>query len=560
MSCVFNEPKPQKRVSAGVASARVSAALALAALFVNAAAEPATAAGRSVSARPISVVQRNDTPRTVLISLRKQRLRLLDGTSEIANSRISSGQPGFDTPTGVFSILEKSVYHESNIYEGAPMPFMQRVTWSGIAMHAGVVPGYRASHGCVRLPYAFAKSFFDKTSVGARVIITQDEVNPVKFEHPTLFKPLPANDPAPAAQTSNSQEPRVAVAETGAGGGVAMANLMVIQPAAAAEQPVTQTPAKPRSRAEAQRMLEAKLQRLTGELKTAEQKKNEASEKAKAAMRAADEADARLKQVRQPFEGVLKAVSTAEQSRASAQAAYRTFLMGTGRGSRTQQASDKELDLEDRILDLTMELDKARADAAGAELTIADAKTAFAAADAKRAKATEEVQSAIVDLRKAQTALVDLKSDITRRARPLSIFISLKAQRIYVRQGFEPVAEGTIDVDDPPGAIGTHVLTVMDYDQTGDDFVWQLISAQQPRPAVDDADTKSKKKREPEAVGARSPINVEAARVALDAIKLPGDIADMIKELARPGTSVIISEKDLSRETGKGTEFVVLTR
>jgi lipoprotein-anchoring transpeptidase ErfK/SrfK len=98
---------------------------------------------RVVTPQPVS-------PLLLLVSIRKQRIRAFDVTGELNSSRISTGMRGFDTPTGVFSVLEKQTYHESNIYEGAPMPFMQRLTWSGIALHAGVVPGYRASHGCIR--------------------------------------------------------------------------------------------------------------------------------------------------------------------------------------------------------------------------------------------------------------------------------------------------------------------------------------------------------------------------------------------------------------------------
>jgi len=104
------------------------------------------------------------------------------------------------------------------------------------------------------------------------------------------------------------------------------------------------------------------------------------------------------------------------------------------------------------------------------------------------------------------------------------------------------------------------VLTAIDYDSSGNDFVWQLVSAQPPRPALIEASSSKGKKRQPETVSASSPLNVEAVRVALDSIRIPEDVLDQLAELAKPGTSLIISEKDLSGETGKGTEFVVLTR
>jgi lipoprotein-anchoring transpeptidase ErfK/SrfK len=96
---------------------------------------------------------------------------------------------GYDTRTGVFSILEKQRYHHSNLYEGAPMPWMQRLTRSGTALHAGVVPGYPASHGCVRLPFGFAPKLFQMTAVGENVVVASNRPMPKLIEHPALFQP-----------------------------------------------------------------------------------------------------------------------------------------------------------------------------------------------------------------------------------------------------------------------------------------------------------------------------------------------------------------------------------
>ena len=93
---------------------------------------------------------------------------------------------GHSTPMGVFSIIQKHKLHHSNIYSGAPMPFMQRITWSGVAMHAGVLPGYPASHGCIRMPMAFAVKMWNWTKMGARVIVTPGEMTPASFSHPLL--------------------------------------------------------------------------------------------------------------------------------------------------------------------------------------------------------------------------------------------------------------------------------------------------------------------------------------------------------------------------------------
>src|SRR5882762_10380888 len=125
-------------------------------------------------------------PLQVIISTKKQRLTLYANGQPIAHSPVSTGVPGHPTPMGVFSVIEKQIYHESNLYSSAPMPYMQRITWSGVAMHQGVVPGHPASHGCIRLPAAFAKRMWGLTKVGARVIIAQDEIALADIASPRL--------------------------------------------------------------------------------------------------------------------------------------------------------------------------------------------------------------------------------------------------------------------------------------------------------------------------------------------------------------------------------------
>lgn len=136
-----------------------------------------------------------DGPLQIYVSKADQTLTVYDGDVVVATSKVSTGKPGHTTPSGIFSILEKRKYHESNLYSNAPMPFMQRLTWSGIALHEGKVPNHPASHGCVRLPNGFAKSLFQMTERGAHVIITDDPVAPRPMTHANLFTPrLPVDD------------------------------------------------------------------------------------------------------------------------------------------------------------------------------------------------------------------------------------------------------------------------------------------------------------------------------------------------------------------------------
>jgi lipoprotein-anchoring transpeptidase ErfK/SrfK len=149
-------------------------------------------------------------PMTLVVSLKHQRLDVYRGADLIESSKVSSGMRGHETMTGVFGILEKRRYHHSNIYSGAPMPWMQRLTRSGTALHGGVVPGYPASHGCIRLPFAFAPRLFKATELGMNVVIAGDDVVPVPIDHPVLPQPL---DPGAAAAGSGPEVVTTAGAE-----------------------------------------------------------------------------------------------------------------------------------------------------------------------------------------------------------------------------------------------------------------------------------------------------------------------------------------------------------
>jgi peptidoglycan hydrolase-like protein with peptidoglycan-binding domain len=139
----------------------------------------------------------NGEPMTLVVSLNNQRVEIFRGTTLVTSSKVSTGMRGYATKAGVFSILEKKRMHHSNLYSGAPMPYMQRLTWSGTALHAGIVPGYPASHGCIRLPFSFAPKLFGVTTVGENVVVARDSVAPQIIEHPNLFQPLPPPE-APA--------------------------------------------------------------------------------------------------------------------------------------------------------------------------------------------------------------------------------------------------------------------------------------------------------------------------------------------------------------------------
>src|SRR5262249_31703508 len=155
-------------------------------------------------------------PMLAIVSLSDQRVSIYDGQGRrILQSPVSSGQTGLETPAGIFSVVQKKEVHQSNVYEDGNMPFMQRITWTGIALHAGVLPGAPASHGCVRLPMSFAQHLFSLTDIGLRVIIVRDGIAPASIEHANLFKPTPSrmelalNVQPPSRTTGSDRAPPI---------------------------------------------------------------------------------------------------------------------------------------------------------------------------------------------------------------------------------------------------------------------------------------------------------------------------------------------------------------
>ena len=149
-------------------------------------------------------------PLVIVVSIDRQKVTVYDTNGLFAESPVSTGMKGHSTPMGVFSVIQKHKFHHSNIYSGAPMPYMQRITWSGVAMHAGVLPGYPASHGCIRMPMAFAVKMWNWTRMGARVIVSPGQMSPQNFSHPLLASvrvpPQPAASLAPQTNVGDKAD------------------------------------------------------------------------------------------------------------------------------------------------------------------------------------------------------------------------------------------------------------------------------------------------------------------------------------------------------------------
>src|SRR5262249_24643383 len=120
--------------------------------------------------------RRAGAPILAIVSLGDQRITIYDAEGKMLQSPVSTGSTGYQHPAGIYSVVQKKAVHQSNVYEDGNMPFMQRITWTGIALHAGVLPGHPASHGCVRMPLSFAERLFGLTDIGLRVIVVRDDI------------------------------------------------------------------------------------------------------------------------------------------------------------------------------------------------------------------------------------------------------------------------------------------------------------------------------------------------------------------------------------------------
>ena len=371
---------------------------------------------------------------TVVVSISKQQLTLYSDGQPIAHSRVSTGVPGHATPTGVFSVIQKDRWHHSNIYSNAPMYFMQRITWSGVAMHQGVVPNGPASHGCIRLPEAFARQMWGITKLGARVIVTYGDVTPVAIANDRLFTFKPEVKPEPTPQPEASS-----------------------------------------------------------------------ADKIKAAY------------------GILE-----------------TAQLQTGIGNTTaSDASKSPWDAAkpgDRALD-------AMAYAVGAPR-----QTAVTASDPKPAAAAGTSRVANTATNTTVDELRPLKPG------PVSVFISRKEGKLFVRKGFEPVFDVPVTFEQPDQPLGTHVFTALALNDDNTTLRWNVMSM----PGGASAPAKKAEKGKKVEVAVTTPAS--NATDALNRVNIPQDAIERISRLMSPGASLIISDKGISGETGKGTDFIVLTR
>jgi hypothetical protein len=168
---------------------RTPAVITIAAIAALTALTAEVGARQSASSAEEAAPRNAGEPIMAIVSIKSQHVTFYDADGWILKAPVSTGTTGRETPAGVFAVIEKDLDHHSSLYDDASMPHMQRITWNGLAMHGGPLPGYAASHGCVRMPYGFAQKLFDKTRIGMRVIISPNDADPVEFSHAALLVP-----------------------------------------------------------------------------------------------------------------------------------------------------------------------------------------------------------------------------------------------------------------------------------------------------------------------------------------------------------------------------------
>jgi lipoprotein-anchoring transpeptidase ErfK/SrfK len=512
----------------------------------------------------------------MLISLRRQRIQVYDKQGLVAQAPISSGRSGYRTPTGIFSILQKNKHHRSNLYNDAPMPNMQRLTWSGIALHAGALPGYPASHGCIRLPYSFSRWLFDKTEMHGRIIVSQDVLaTPQNLRHDKLFRGLPeaySDGYTQDAELAPSGNVTLAAAE--ARGDIvtdAKPHLAVGERQARSTMPISADEEARIARLKALREREvAKRIEVDAQLKEAQKvfdtaliKSDLTAEQLKDAIDALKEGKAELASRQKYAKQIAKDAAKAHKKLKDFDKKYSGASLNQ-RADALFKLAQLEEALDQRALSLSDEVSAANHAVENQERRLAGLESSIALAKAfdRESKSTLKSKQAQLDLAKKADAIQTRREK--HRAKPVSVFISGKTKRLYVRQALQPLFDVPVQIENPRKPLGTHLFTAIESDDGNASFAWNVVAMQsRPGKYVSERSrqsSKSRKKRRAEQQAQTDGRAELLATSALERIDIPQDARDRIEYLMRPGSSLIISDHPISNETGPYTDFVILTR
>ncbi|WP_375414062.1 L,D-transpeptidase family protein [uncultured Bradyrhizobium sp.] len=442
-------------------------------------------------------------PLIIAISIEKQILKVYDANGAFAETPVSTGMRGHSTPMGVFSVIQKHKYHQSNIYSGAPMPYMQRITWSGVAMHAGALPGYPASHGCIRMPTNFAVKMWGWTRMGARIIIAPGELAPESFAHALL----PTRKAIPVAAMELPKNVDVAVITKSDKGAI-------VHP-----------PVKPA-------YSEASL-----ELKSTV---GHESARAVHSIHTADASTA-LTQPQSP----LTVVDVPAAGRAPVEA-------------KSSAADPRAAEAGHAGKPALIEQQKAT------ESVALDATTAAGDAEAVGPSAKKDQSRAVDPDKPAASNPEPAIAAIPKRNGQIAVFVSRKDGKLYARQNFAPLFEAAVMIAPSDRPLGTHVFTAQaDKDDAGL-LRWSVVSmpaAARNAARSDDEERASQRRRTNGAIEVNPAPTPDSASEALDRLSIPADVMIRIAELLSSGGSIIVSDQGIGGgETGEGTDFIIPLR
>lgn len=485
-------------------------------------------------------------PLIISISIAQQKMRIYDANGFFAETPVSTGMPGHPTPMGVFSVIQKHKFHHSNIYSGAPMPYMQRITWSGVAMHAGVLPGRPASHGCIRMPMAFAMKMWNWTKMGARVVIAPGEITPASFSHRLLATLKVAPQPVASDETkldapTVASPDKAADAESNANSVVAETRIELrptvghgngANPAADETRP--SVPSQTRT-ADASNTLPAANPSIT--------------------MSDAVPANG----IARPAAGQAMAGNAGDPSRTEAKLAISKSEAEAETAMRDEVGSSDTKTSDEKIAEA-----KSPASAAPQSEPAGPAKGETAAAAPAVLAEPKKDQGGPIDAMKVAAPKTDLAAP--KRSGQIAAFVSRKDSKLYVRQNFSPLFEAPVTIAPSDRALGTHVFTAQLDKDDANVLHWSVVSLPAPVRHADrrDGDQRSFRRRK---IAGAGPIEVKplpapnSPAEALDRVNLPADAMARITEALSTGGSIIVSDQGIAAgETGEGTDFIVSLR
>jgi lipoprotein-anchoring transpeptidase ErfK/SrfK len=522
-------------------------------------------------------------PLVISVSIGSQRVKVYDANGLFAEAPVSTGMPGHPTPQGVFSVIEKDRYHHSNIYSGAPMPFMQRITWGGVALHAGVLPGYPASHGCIRMPNDFAVKMWGWTKMGARVFVTPGEVPvPAPFSHPLLAAYKIAPQPV---TTEPPEDPAAKVgpkADLGAPEIKSIETRLDLRPSVGQDKPVdavstrtadaagkasvTMTDAgggAPRDTAAGN--VPAKAAETTGEAKPVV---------ADAAVKHDEAAPERKTADAKPVEAPAMAPETGAMPAAAAKAEGDDAKPERSADVKAEQKPEAKADVAPKAVE-PMKPVEAKTDpkVEASEAVEAPKAAEMPTADAARTATSDTAKAATDDAKpgkKDETRIPPpgkMAKDPPKRTGQIAVFISGKDSKLYVRQNFAPLFDVPVTIASSGRPLGIHVFTAQVDKEDSNVLHWSVVTVPMHSRAARSEDKRERlaargkhKAAPPPPVEVKQIVSDSPAE-ALDRITVPPQAMARIAEALTTGGSIIVADQSIKQgETGEYTDFILSLR